>query len=291
MILNKICFQWNSQMEADDCRKMITLCLPLGSLTVTAPSEGVLELEFDKNAGDLQLVGTRAKKIYDCLTSVGGWQVVGPRCLGSGLLDAPNHERRDRHMEFAVAPGHPNGLWRCLLPGCMQTLEYVDAIYMTFRDFSALVHRGSNQLSVKPTTDIDVNVDKLLPDYMRPLRQATKTIAFDDRQRSLEAMAASNHSLLKQVQALETDLERSKNDSKKLLGEFRQDYDKLSNKLNGANERVHELKDLPTAADAMFRFLAGIGFQDRPVSDQRQFLELMSKLKDALRRAGIGSWD
>lgn len=46
--------------------------------------------------------------------------------------------------------------------------------------------------------------------------------------------------------------------------------------------------ELAKVADGMFRFLTGVNFQDHERGEQREFLEHMTKLRDALVAAGIG---
>lgn len=86
-------------------------------------------------------------------------------------------------------------------------------------------------------------------------------------------------------------VQKEADDNFQKLEALRTAYADLSRKHRDAENRAFELKDLPTVADAMFRFLAGVDFRDHSLKEQKEFREHMSKLKTELKRAGIGSWD
>lgn len=291
MIHDKICFQMIDQTAVNECRKLIMLSrFPI---TLTTPSENVLEIEFDSSSD-----ASQAMEIYRCLTSIGDWQVVGPRCLGTGLLDSPTHKYKDHHMEFVTAGrSMTHGSWRCFLPGCMQTLDYSNTPYMTFRDLRALVLQGSKPIWNRANPEEDSRDIRFeLQKKVQYLEKETKNLSgvissYEQYHHKYQIDIEHQNFLQKRVQFLETELERSKNDAKKLFGELRQDHDRLSTKLAIAYRQIANLNDLSKSADALFRFLASIDFQDHAVSDQRKLLELMSNIKVELKKTGIGSLD
>jgi hypothetical protein len=65
----------------------------------------------------------------------------------------------------------------------------------------------------------------------------------------------------------------------------------LKSQLKDITDKLENLKALPTAADEMFRFLAGLNIQDYDIKTQKAFLMHMSAFKKALNQAGIGSTD
>lgn len=66
---------------------------------------------------------------------------------------------------------------------------------------------------------------------------------------------------------------------------------KVNQSITKEINELSKLKNLPSATDEMFRFLAGLNIQDRSISEQREFLRLMRNMKEALQVAGIGSKD
>lgn len=270
---HKICFALNDE------KSVVTLLERLKddatlTYTIIRASQYVVEIVFQKDHDLLSTLPYIAYRIFADLKAVGGgWKIVGPLCQGTNTLP---HNSNNNHLDFAMSK-YPSGTWRCFQAGCMKTQSYDESNHMTYRDFQTLVAKGQVSKGHEWATDPN-----------KPLRpELTGDITYADQKRVPESQ---KDNLLKRLQSLETELEKRKSRTDQ-LEDLRSKFDAMSQELSDAKTQLHELKDLPRTADAVFRFLAGIGFQDHPVAEQREFLNHMSKLKTELKRAGFGSWD
>lgn len=113
------------------------------------------------------------------------------------------------------------------------------------------------------------------------LRQAVKPISFSAT--PIEQRGPKNQALQAEVETLK----KENNDLRVALHDQRKELGKRTHEL----EVTRPTATLTTVADEMFRFLAGVNFQDHSIAEQKKYLELMSKLRNALQCSGIGSSD
>lgn len=249
--MKNINFEFESKRQAEDFFRRYE-----GRSDIGADISGkVVEISAISVLRDTEFI----TNLFKNLMEVKGWQVCGPRCTGSVL-----HSEDNLVMLYSPV----TDTWRCYQRGCGKLIPISETNLLSFREVQALFKQAHIQNAQEAGTK---------PAGVPALRKQQ----FIQQQQSSETVMA--------------------------LG-LLQVHDEIvypPNLINELNEKIVRLKeseeklrlenqkffDLRKTSDSMFRFLAGINFQDHSTKEQKEFMENMRELRLALNKLGIGSSD
>ncbi len=316
---NKIRFELESREEVHRCEYSIR---GLNGIITEAEEHRTLALTF-YDAQNCPGQDSRIRTVYNILKNAKvSWQIVGPRCPA---ISEMAHDVSNVNMISQSALSRHSPYWRCTQAGCGKTVDVEVSGLITFREFQSAVMRASAgekniawvvadvllmrdlKENFPEATDLTIReAVKVAPNmYRSPYIQSssmdiTNKMSEEMKQRLADMpltlqvhdeILPDTSAMQKQINQLTAKGDELANKLEANTKQYEEEYEKWADIRQELEQELQNLKRLPTASDAMFRFLAGINMQDHSTSEQKEFLRLMRELKEALQVAGIGSKD